>query len=140
VKSSLKQSILGVAAYVFATLSVQMLNHFVINKQHYAAVSFLRAEPIFPLGILTTFVQGTILVWLFPRVRGNGSAYVEGIKFALVIGAFLGSYMILGEPAKYVVPSVASWMAVEAVASFLQFLLFGILLGLMYKASASVTG
>jgi hypothetical protein len=40
----------GVAAYVFATMSVQMLNHFVINKEHYAGISFLRAEPIFHFG------------------------------------------------------------------------------------------
>jgi hypothetical protein len=127
----------GVAAYVFATMSVQMLNHFVINREHYARVAFLRANPIFPLGILSMLVQGTILIYLFPRVRGNGPPYAQGVKYALVMGLFLGSYMIFAEPAKYVVPSVFSWMAVEAAASFLQFLLFGVLLGVIYKSSSN---
>jgi hypothetical protein len=55
------------------------------------------------------------------------------------MGTFLGSYIVLAEPAKYVVPSIASWMAVEAAASFLQFLLFGVLLGLIYKTSPNTT-
>jgi len=118
-----------VVAYLFATMSVQMLNHFVVNKQHYGAVSFLRAEPVFPLGITAMLAQGIILVWLFPRVRGNGSSFVEGIRFSLLMGIFLGSYMVFAEPAKYVVPSTASWMAVESIAGFIQFGVFGILLG-----------
>jgi hypothetical protein len=73
-KYNVKRSVLGVVAFAFATMTVQMLNHFVVNKQHYAAISHLRAEPIIPLGLLAMFVEGIILVWLFPRVRGIGSA------------------------------------------------------------------
>ena len=132
-KPNPKQFALTVGAYLLATMIVQPLNHFAINKAHYAAVSFVRPDPIFPLGMSSMLVQGAVMAWLFPRVRGAGGGLAEALKFALIMGAFLGSYMVLAEPAKYQVPSVASWMGVEALATLLQYALFGLLLGLIYR-------
>jgi len=44
------------------------------------------------------------------------------------------SYEALAEAAKYSVPSVTSWIAVEVAAGFVQFTLFGALLGWVYRA------
>jgi len=43
----------------------------------------------------------------------------------------------LAEPAKYVVPDVASWMGVELLAGLVQFTVFGVLLGFVYRRQAS---
>jgi hypothetical protein len=107
-KTQIKLYALGIIAYVFATMSVQMLNHFVIHKAHYEAVPFLRANPVFALCILWMLVQGTVLVFLFKRIRGTGSWYSDAIKYALMMGLFFSSYSILAEPAKYRVPSAFS--------------------------------
>jgi len=44
----------------------------------------------------------------------------------------------LAEPAKYPVPSVASWMTVELLAGLVQFSAFGVLLGFVYRRQPSV--
>ena len=53
---------------------------------------------------------------------------VRALLFAWGAGVFLVSYLALVEPAKYAVPSVGAWLAVEAGAGFVQFTLFGLLL------------
>ncbi len=57
---------LAVLAYIVVSFVVPALLHFVINAEHYAAVSFTRAEPIMSLGILTMIIQGAILAYLYP--------------------------------------------------------------------------
>ncbi len=43
--------VLAVVAYLVATFATQALSHFVLNVGHYAAVTFMRAEPIFAFGM-----------------------------------------------------------------------------------------
>ncbi|WP_434111342.1 hypothetical protein [Methylocaldum sp. GT1TLB] len=126
--------ILGALAYIAVTFAVQAASHFGINTEHYAAIPHLRPEPIFALGIVSMVIQGTVLAWLYPHYYRRGRPVVEGCKFGIMTGSILVSYIALAEPAKYVVPSVPSWMAVEAVAGLVQFTLAGIAIGLIYGA------
>ena len=57
-----------------------------------------------------------------------------GSWFAWLVGSILVSYEALAEAAKYGVPSVASWIAVEVAAGFVQFTLYGVLLGWVHRA------
>lgn len=132
-KPTLKSVGLTILAFIFASFLVQALSHFVINTSHYAGISFMRTEPIIPMGILVMVVQGTLLGFLFPLIRFNGSVMSNALKFSLLIGLFLASYIAIVEPSKYTVPSIGTWMIVEASASFFQFLIFGLLLGLIHK-------
>jgi len=50
------------------------------------------------------------------------------VVFAWLVGSILVSYEALAEAAKYSVPSVASWIAVEPAAGCVQFTLYGALL------------
>ena len=78
-------------------------------------------------------VQGTLAGLLFPAVRWADGSVRSGVLFAWMLGAFLGSYIALAEPAKYLAPSVTEWVMVEATASFTQFTLFGVLLALIHR-------
>ena len=124
--------VLTVAAYVVATLAVQAVSHFGINAAHYASVPFMRPESIAALGILASLIPGVVLAWLYPRVSLPGSAMMQAVTFAWLVGAILVSYIALVEPAKYAVPSAAAWMAVEFGAGFVQFTIFGLLLGAIH--------
>ncbi len=129
---------LTVLAFVFSSFLVQALSHFVLNVAHYATISFMRAEPIMPLGLFVMVVQGTTLAILFNAFMTNALASQRSVMrsallFSLLVGLFLGAYIAVVEPAKYAVPSVGKWIAVEASASFLQFLIFGVLLGIIHK-------
>ena len=55
------------------------------------------------------------------------------VKFAWLAGAFLVSYIALGEADKYSVPAVVPWIAVETIAGIVQFTFYGVLLGFVYR-------
>jgi hypothetical protein len=129
----MKKQLLSVLAFVVATFVTQAASHFGVNAAHYAAVAHLREQPIFPLGVLAMLIQGGVLAHLYPRVAGSRRSMSEALKFAGLAGAFLLSYTALAEAAKYSVPAVAPWIAVEAAAGFVQFLFYGLLLGLIHR-------
>ncbi len=126
---------LTVLSFLVVTFAVQATSHFVINTGHYAAIPIMRAEPIMALGILVMLIQGTVAGLLYPAVRLKASGIKRGVIFGWLLGAFLASYIVLTEPAKYEVPSISAWMWVEGLASFVQFTLFGVLLAVVHRRS-----
>ena len=127
-----------VVAYLVATFATQALSHFVLNVEHYAAVTFMRAEPIFAFGVASMVIQGTILSYLYSRMAAPRRSIGHAVGFSWLVGGVLVSYIALAEPAKYVVPDVASWIAVELLAGFVQFTAFGVLLGFVYREEATL--
>src|SRR5216684_6708624 len=126
-----------VVAYLVATFATQALSHFVLNVEHYAAVTFMRAEPIFALGVASMVIQGAILSYLYSRMSAPRRSIGHAVGFSWLVGGVLVSYIALAEPAKYAVPAVLPWMAIEALAGFVQFTVFGVLLGLVYRGQVS---
>ena len=126
---------LTVLAYVASTLGVQGTSHFALNKDYYAAIPIMRQEPIVAMGITSMIIQGLIFAWLFPVFLRPASPVKSGVAFSLTIGAFLASYIVLGEVGKYAVPSVSSWIGVELSAALVQYAVFGVLLGLLHRRS-----
>ena len=132
----MKKHVLAVLAYVVATFATQAVSHFGVNAAHYAAVTYLRAQPIFALGVLAMLIQGSIATYAYAQVPQAGRSIGHAVFFAWLVGGILVSYEALAEAAKYSVPSVASWIAVEVAAGFVQFTLYGALLGWVHRARA----
>lgn len=78
-------------------------------------------------------VQALILGGVMQRLWPDGATILDGIKVSVSFGLFLGSYIVLAEPAKYAAPSIPAWMMIEAIASTIQFGVFGLLLGLIHR-------
>lgn len=129
----MRQKILAVAAFAVATFTTQATSHFLVNAEHYATVSYLRRAPIFPLGIAAMLIEGIILMYLYSRLTGAGRSIGHALRFAWLAGGFLVSYTALAEAAKYTVPEVSSWIAVETGAGFVQFTLYGLMLGWVHR-------
>lgn len=125
--------VLTILAFVLVTFSVQGLSHFVINADHYASIGFLRADTIMPLGFATMIIQALVLSLAMSKLWPDGASIKHGLVMSACFGLFLASYIVLAEPAKYAVPSIPAWMMIEAVASAIQFGVFGVLLGLIYR-------
>lgn len=125
--------ILSVIAFMVVSFGVQGLNHFVINKSHYAAISFAREAPILPMGVFAMIIQGSIITLMMAWISKPGSQMRDGFVVSLAFGAFLAAYVALAEPAKYAAPSLSSWVITEVLASGLQFAIFGLCLGLIHK-------
>lgn len=129
---------LTVVAYMVATFGVQGASHFAINASHYAGISIMRADPIIPMGLASMVIQGLIAAWLFPTFNRGQRPIRNGIVFSCALGAFLASYIVLGEAGKYSIPSIGSWIAIEGSAALVQFVVFGILLGLIHRRGVSL--
>lgn len=123
---------LVVVAYIFSTFVTQATSHFVVNAEHYASIAYMRAEPIMPLGVLAMLVQGLALSYLHSRSEFAGRSMMSSLIFSWLAGAILVSYIAFAEAAKYAVPAVGSWLATEVIWGFIQFTIFGLLLGLIY--------
>ena len=122
---------LRIAAYVMTTFAVQMVSHFIVNAEHYAAVGHMRAEPIFALGVLAMLIQCTALSSLYARSQWARSSMLSSLQFGWLVGVFLVSYLALAEAAKYTVPAVLPWLGTEIAVGFVQFTIYGALLGLL---------
>ncbi len=125
--------VLTVLAYVVSTFAVQGASHFAINTAHYAAIPIMRTDPVIPMGIASMVIQGLIFAMLFPTFARGAATVWKGVTFSWTLGAFLASYIVLGEAGKYAIPSIPSWIAVEGSVAFVQYTLLGVLLGLIHR-------
>lgn len=130
------KQILTVLAFMFVSFGVQGLSHFVINVEHFAAIEFMRADPVLPMGFAAMIIEALIIGFVMSRLWPAGASIQQGLIVSASFGLFLASYIVLAEPAKYAVPSIPAWMLVEILASTAQFGVFGVLLGLIYRKSA----
>src|SRR2546430_16586275 len=105
--------VLAVAAYLVATFATQALSHFVVNVEHYAAVTFMRAEPIFALGVASMVIQGAIFSYLYSRMSAQRRSIGHSVGFSWLVGRALVRYIAVAEPAEDPLPNVASWVTVE---------------------------
>jgi len=131
---------LTIVAYVVTTFAVQGTSHFAVNADHYAAISIMRPQPIVHMGLMSMLVQGTIFGLLFPVFDRGPATIRNAVLFSWALGAFLASYIVLAEAGKYAIPSIPSWVAVEATTAAIQFTVFGILLGLLHRGRTPAPG
>src|SRR5574341_1194161 len=85
-KVDIKKAVLGTVAYVVISFITQALNHFVVNKAHYASIPFMREEPIMALGIFTMLLQGVILSYVFLTLHMAGATKPKGLNYGLLMG------------------------------------------------------
>lgn len=124
----MRPHLLAILGYVAATFATQTVSHFLLFKDHYAAVPHVKAEPIFALGFLSMVIQGAVLSFVYVNSRFRVGSLFRAVQLAWAFGAFLISYIALAEAAKYAVPSVAGWIGVEILVGALQFTLAGVAL------------
>lgn len=114
------------------SFAVQGMSHFVINGAHFASIGFARAEPILAMGVGVMVLEGIILTLALQAYKSKPSVK-DGLILSLAFGLFLASYIAFVEPSKYDVPSIMQWIKVEASASLVQFVVFGLLLGYIHS-------
>src|SRR3989442_12551628 len=103
----MRKHFLAVLAYVVATFATQAVSHFGGNAAHYAAVTYLRAQPIFALGVLSMWIQGSIMSCLYAQLPQPGRSIGHAVLSAWLAGSILVSYKALAEAATHCAASVA---------------------------------
>jgi hypothetical protein len=132
--TQMKKHLLAVLGYIIATFATQAASHFILFKDHYAAVPWIKGEPVFALGLLTMIIQGAILSVVYSWSQFHTGSIVDAMKLSWLLGAFLVSYIALGEAAKYAVPAIPSWIGVEYLSGTIQFTLAGVLLSFAHRS------
>ena len=125
--------ILSCFAFVAVTLVVQGSSHMKINKSHFDQISFMRCEPIFLMGMIVMAIQGLVMSIAMELIVFEELGIFKGLLVSLGFGVFLVAYISTVEPAKYKVPSITRWFGVESSAGFLQFSIYGLLLGYIHQ-------
>ena len=130
---NLRNIVFGTCSYIATSFLVQFFSHFVINTDHYASISFMRAEPLMYFGLLTMLVQGIVLTLIYLRWANGSFSIKQGLIFAWLMGLFFVSYPAFVEADKYNVQNISAWIIVEGTAGAVQFSFFGLLLGKLVK-------
>ena len=130
---NLKLIFLGTLAYTLVTFPLAIMWHIVLFEESYQVFGYIEDEPNFVLGFLSIFLQGALLSALYPYVTFCGSAIVRGLKFSLALGVFFWTSHVLAFVAKQIVTNPLSFVAMESFYLLLQFGIYGVLIGLIYR-------
>src|SRR5437879_12869030 len=92
----MRKQVLAVLVYVVATFATQAVSHFGINAAHYAAVTYLRPQPVFALGILSILIEGSIMACLYAHLAGAGRWIGHAVFIPWLFAAVRVPYGALG--------------------------------------------
>lgn len=121
-------------AYVVITFIMGFVWHLVLFKDLYAELAIFSRidDPNIPLGLSAMLIQGAILAYVYPKLATHGHPAVSGVRFGLLMGAFIASSAVIAEAAKQDVTSLSTWLVLESTYYVIQFSLSGLLIGLIY--------
>lgn len=123
----------GTLAYTFVTFPLAAIWHAVIFNDLYHTFGYFDGEPNFVLGFLTILLQGLVLSFLYPWVNFSSNGIKRGVKYSLTIGIFFWTSHVLAFVAKQVVENSPSFVAMESFYLLMQFVIYGVLIGMIYR-------
>ena len=134
---NIKKVALGTTAYTIGTFALAVFWHVFLFEARYRSFGYFEGEPNFAIGFVTIVIQGAILSVLFPMVGLSGTSMSRGLKFSFFIGAFFWTSHVLAFIAKQSVKNVALFVLMETLYLALQFGLFGLLIGAIYRSEST---
>lgn len=127
-----------VLAYLVPTMILGMVWHFVWFSDLYESLAiYKRKDPIIPLGFTSMFLQGMIIAYLYPYYAEHKHSIGRSIRFSLIMGSFLFTVSTLANAAKIEVTSMIDWLWVQSLFTLIQFVVVGLLIGLVFKNQVS---
>jgi hypothetical protein len=131
--------ILSVLAYLIPTMILGMVWHFVLFSDLYDRLAiYNRRDPIIPLGFSSMLLQGLVIAYLYPFYAAGKESIGRAVSFSLIMGSFLFTVSTLANAAKIEVTSMSTWLGIQLLFHILQFVVVGILIGLVYQIKSNV--
>ena len=91
----------------------------------------------FPVLFAAIFVGAVVAAYIYAKGYEGGSGVAEGARFGAALGAFVGGYVTL---INWAVLRIGRSLALSMVAAaFVEWLLVGLVIGLVYKPAASAS-
>lgn len=125
---------LSALAYATVTFPLAYIWHLVAFADVYDRVRFTTvAEPNIPLGFFTILFQGILLAVAYGWMRRSGRPLADGVRFGLLVGAFIWSAAAVAHAAKHDVVYPAMFIGMEGLYFLVNFLSYGLLMGLIHR-------
>ena len=128
----------GMVAYFAFGFLVVWLVPFLINEAHKSPDVFRPKEKmivVMPIGMAATLVAILVVAIIFAMIPHGGSGTTEGARFGALIGIFVVCGFVLHN---YVNLNIGLKLALgQAVTYFIQWMIVGTIIGLIYKPLAT---
>lgn len=125
---------LSALAYAVIVFPLALGWHIGLFGERYQAFGYFDAEPNVPLGLLTIVIQGIALAVIYPLFQTGKIGFARAFQFATLIGVFFWTSHVLAFVAKQNVPNALGFVALETGYLVVQFGLFAVALGLLYRS------
>ena len=100
--------------------------------------SFEAVSSMMPLMLISSLIAFVALAYIFAKGHEGGPGLKEGFWFGVVFGAYFAFAVAIPS---YVIYNISQKLAAEvAVCSFVEVLISGLVLGLLYKPAPSASG
>ena len=127
-----KKITLGALAFFISSFVIQGLLGFSLAGEYFESISIFRNPPIIYLAFTQTIVTGIALSILYPITNLGGTPLLRGLKFGLLIAIIVVPFVALDLPARFMIPSMGTWISVQGVLGITHYAIAGILIGLIY--------
>jgi len=127
-----KKIALGALACFVSSFVVQGILAFALAGTYFSSISIMRIPPTLYLAFSQTIVAGIAFAILYPITNFKGTPVTRGLKFGVLIGLITVPLLALDLPARFLIPSVGTWILVQGLLGMLHYAIAGILIGLIY--------
>lgn len=134
----MKKFLLAVLSYFVLTMLWAYPWHIMWFHDLYQELGAITREPpIIPFGMAAIVIQGIVIAYLYPFYYHGGHPVVQGIKFSLIIGLMVYTVMGFATAAKFQIEPASTFLIYHTIFQFIQFVLTGAALGLIYGREPS---
>lgn len=125
--------LLAAAGYIVIVFPLALGWHMGLFKEKYESFGYFSGEPNIPVGLATIVIQGVVLALIYPLFHTGSAGFVRAFQFAGLMGLFFWTSHVLALVAKQNVPNAGGFIAMETGYLAVQFGLFALVLGLIYR-------
>ena len=126
--------LLSAAGYVVIVFPLAVAWHLALFQDQYQSFGYFEGEPNVPIGFASVVIQGLVLSAIYPLFQPSSTGFARAYLFAGLVGLFLWTSHVLGFVAKQEVPNAVGFVLMETGYLMVQFGLFALVLGLIYRA------
>ncbi|MEM8694002.1 MAG: hypothetical protein AAGG57_19290 [Pseudomonadota bacterium] len=134
----LKKQILAAAIYPVIVFPLALIWHLALFKDRYMSFGYFDGEPNIAIGLATMIIQGVALAAIYPMFNQRSAGHVRAFQFAGLLGLFFWTSHVLALVAKQNVPQAPTFILMETAYLGLQFGLFALALGFIFRTSDMV--
>jgi hypothetical protein len=132
-----KKITLGTLSFLISSFVIQGLLGFALAGAYFESISIFRNPPIIYLAFAQTIATGIAFAILYPITTFDGTPVLRGFKYGLLIGIIVVPFIALDLPARFMIPSMVTWILVQGILGMLHYSMAGILIGLIYGTNTN---